>query len=103
MKQFVKSTAVTAVQFSPSKEEKESLVKDPSGKTSYAPKLVLDCELRVSNGEYFVSKNVGAEVLVLREGDWLVNEAGKFYTLSDSDFKASFSEVKATKEKKKEE
>lgn len=100
MKNFVKSTIVLAEQFAPTKEQKKSIIKDPKREKEYLPEMVMGCDLRQSNGEYFISKNIGNELVTLSEGQWLVNDGDKFSVVSNENFEANYKaqvEVKVSK------
>lgn len=102
MKDYVKASTVLAEQFSPTDAEKQSIVKK-DGKP-YEPKSVMDCELKERNGQYFIAKNVGAEVVVLNENDWLIKEGDKYSVVTDEEFQKSYkplATVKVSKSKDK--
>lgn len=93
---YFKKTQVEAVQFLPTKEQKDSLNKDPKGVKVFQPAIVFGGSLKVKKAKpnfYYASINIGSEEVTIEEGDWLVTEflSKKTYVVHDAEFKKYFS------------
>lgn len=90
MKPYIRTSKVSAIQFSPSEEEKASLEKDPKKGKVKDTATFLGGDIRKVGNEFFVTGQAGDQKVVLAEGDWLVKEGDRYTVVTNEEFENSF-------------